>query len=175
MTRTGDVEATGDSPQAQGADYTGAIYGSLLAASVVVGSAVGAPDESDVRPLRLAASLIVTGLVFWVAHAYARLVGDRAQHTVIDAREIRRIIRREWPLLGAALPPAAAALLFGLLGASNRAAAWAALLAAIVGQVGWATTTTIRAGASTPLVVMSAAVNLLLGLVIVLLKSALNH
>jgi hypothetical protein len=41
--------------------------------------------------------------------------------------------------------------------------------------VGWATTTTIRAGASTPLVVVSAAVNLLLGLMIVLLKTALNH
>ncbi|WP_433727675.1 hypothetical protein ACQP2Y_13010 [Actinoplanes sp. CA-051413] len=175
MTRTGDVGAAEGTTQAQQPDYTGAIYGSLLAASVIVGAAVGAHDESDLRPLRLAILLVVTGLVFWLAHGYARLVGQRIRHSALDFRQIRRVVRREWPLLEAALPPAAAALLFGLLGASNAAAAWAALIVAIAGQVGWATITTIRTGAGAPLVVLSAVVNLLLGLVIVLLKTALHH
>jgi hypothetical protein len=175
MTRTGDVDAAGGTTREQRPDYTGAIYGSLLAASVVVGAAVGAHDESDLRPLRLATLLVVTGLVFWLAHTYARLVGQRVRHSVLDPRAIRRVVRRESPLLEAALPPAAAALIFGLLGASNTAAAWAALVVAVAGQVGWATITTIRAGAGTRLVVLSAVVNLLLGLVIVLLKTALHH
>lgn len=175
MTGTGDVEATEEAARAQGTDYTGAIYGSLLAGSVVIGSAVGEHGESAVRPLQLAASLIITGLVFWLAHAYARLVGQRNRQAALTAQGVRRTVLREWPVLGAALPPAAAALILGLVGASNAAAAWAALVAAIAGQVGWATITTIRTGASTPLVLLSAAVNLLLGLAIVLLKTALSH
>ena len=175
MTGTGDVEATEEAARAQGTDYTGAIYGSLLAGSVVIGSAVGEHGESAVRPPQLAASLIITGLVFWLAHAYARLVGQRNRHAALTSQEVRRAVRREWPVLGAALPPAAAALVVGLLGASNAAAAWAALLTAIAGQVGWATIATIRAGASRRLVLLSAVGNLVLGLLIVVLKVALYH
>jgi hypothetical protein len=73
------------------------------------------------------------------------------------------------------MPPAAAALVVGLLGASNIAAAWAALAVALVGQVGWATFATRRAGASRPLVLVTALVNLGLGVLIVILKAALHH
>jgi hypothetical protein len=171
MARTGDVDVS--TSQARAPHYTGAIYGSLLAASVVVGAAAGSHGEFEPRPIKLAGLLIVTGIVFWVAHAYARLVGERIRHAVIDPREIRRVLRDEWPLLESALPPAAAALLVGLLGASNVAAAWTALIVAVTGQVCWATITTIRAGAKTPLVLLTVLVNLVLGLIIVLLKSAL--
>lgn len=154
-------------------NYSGAIYGSLLAASVVVGA--GAGGEFDIGPLRLAALLLVTGLVFWLAHAYAELVGDRIRHATVNAAEIGRVARHEWPLLQAAVLPAVAAVLFGLLGASNAAATWAALIAAIAAQVGWATLASVRSGASGPLVLVTAVVNLALGLIIVLLKSALHH
>jgi hypothetical protein len=123
----------------------------------------------------MAVLLVATGLVFWLAHAYSLLVGDRLHHAGLTRAEIRRVAGHEWPLFQAALPPAAAALLFGLLGTSNAAAAWAALTAAIVGQVGWATFTTIRAGASGPLVLVTALVNLVLGLLIVVLKARLHH
>ena len=176
MTGAGEVDAAVErAPEATRANYVGAIYGSLLAASVVVGAGAGAEGHYDLRPLRLAELLIATGLVFWLAHAYARLVGERIHHTVLNRRAIGRVVRHEWPLLGAALPPAAAALLFGLLGADNAAAGWAALGVAIAGQVGWATLTTVRAGASRPLVLLTALVNLVLGLLIVLLKAGLHH
>jgi hypothetical protein len=154
-------------------NYSGAIYGSLLAASVVVGA--GAGGEFDIGPLRLAALLVVTGLVFWLAHAYAGLVGDRIHHAKLNSVEIGRVARHEWPLLQAAFLPAAAAVLFGLFGASNAAATWAALIAAIGAQVGWATVASVRAGANGPLVFVTVLVNLGLGLIIVLLKSALHH
>jgi hypothetical protein len=176
MTRADGLDtAAGGTPAALRPKYTAAIYGSLLAASVVVGAAVGRHGRYELPPVRLAALIVVTGVVFWLAHAYARLVGDRLQRVAFSAAEIRVVVREEWPLLEAALRPAAAAVVFGLLGASDAAAAWAALTVAIAGQVGWATVATVRAGASRRLVVLSAVVNLVLGLLIVALKVALHH
>ena len=173
MSGTSDVEATVEqSPGALRPDYSGAIYGSLLAASVVVGTAA---SGDYIRPWRLAALLVATGLVFWVAHAYARLVGDRIHHAALNRREIVSVGRREWPLLQTAFPPAAAALLTGLLGGSNGTAAWAALIVAIAAQVGWATLASVRSGANRPLILVTILVNMGLGLIIVFLKSALYH
>jgi hypothetical protein len=177
MTGVGDVDASIEGPPTTRPNYTGAIYGSLLAASVVVGAGAGSAGGAgfELSPVRLAALLFSTGLVFWLAHAYARLVGDQVHHAAHNWRQIRRVARREWPLFQTALPPAAAAVVFGLLGASNGAAAWAALIVAIAEQVGWATFTTLRAGASRPLVLVTALVNLVLGSFIVVLKAALHH
>jgi hypothetical protein len=174
MSGTSDVDATVEEIQrALRPNYSGAIYGSLLAASVVVGAAAG--RHYDLRPWQLATLLVTTGLVFWLAHAYARLVGDRIHHAVLNRQEIAKVGRQEWPLLQAAFPPAAAAVLFGLLGASNDAAAWAALIVATAGQVGWATIASVRSGANGALILVTALVNLGLGLIIVILKSALQH
>jgi hypothetical protein len=156
-------------------NYSGAIYGSLLAGSVVVGAAAGTGGDYHLTPLQLAVLLVATGLVFWLAHAYAALVGDRIHHVPLSRAECRRVARHEWPLLQAALPAAGAAVLVGLLGGSDAAAGWTALTVAIAGQVGWAAVATLRAGASGPLVLVTALVNLLLGLLIVLLKTALHH
>jgi hypothetical protein len=169
MSSRSDVDATVD--EAGRPNYSGAIYGSMLAASVVVGVGAG----GSLQPLRLAFMLVATGLVFWIAHAYARLVGDRIHHAELNWRELGSVSRHEWPLLQAAFPPAAAAALVGLLGGGNSAAAWTALTVAVASQVGWATVATVRAGASGPLVLVTVVVNLLLGLLIVFLKSALYH
>jgi hypothetical protein len=176
MTGPGGVDAVVEGTRtAARPNYSGAIYGSMLAGSVVVGAAAGAGGDYHVEPVRLAVLLVATGLVFWLAHAYAMFVGDRISHTMLDRAEIRRVARHEWPLLQAALPPAAAALLVGLLGGSDAAAGWVALLVAIAAQVSWATVATRRSGASGPLVLLSGVVNLVLGLLIVILKTALYH
>jgi hypothetical protein len=92
-------------------DYTGAVYGWLLAASVVAGTG---PRHGGAPPGELAALLVGTGLVFWMAHSYARLVGARLHWTRLTWHEVRVVARHEWPLAGAAFPAAAVAV-FGLL------------------------------------------------------------
>ena len=89
MTEMQDIDAAGGAQEEVLPNYTGAIYGSLLAASVVVGAA----GDTGTRPLLLAALLLATGVVFWLAHAYSRLVGERIQHLVVNPREIRRVGR----------------------------------------------------------------------------------
>ncbi|MEU7906523.1 hypothetical protein [Actinoplanes sp. NPDC049118] len=160
--------------EANEADFAGAIYGSMLAGSVVVGAASGA-DGHVPPPVELASLLIATGVVFWLAHAYARLVGDRIHRTTVSWAEVVRVARLEWPLLQATFPPAAAAVVVGLLGGGDKAAGWSALLVAIGGQIGWATVAARQAGASRSLMFLTALVNLALGSVIVVLKATLGH
>ena len=51
-------------------DLTSAVYGSVLAASVIVGAGGGQGGVA------LAAILLVTGFIFWVAHVYAETVAS---------------------------------------------------------------------------------------------------
>ncbi|MFH9676379.1 hypothetical protein ACH4L5_29440 [Streptomyces sp. NPDC017405] len=157
----------------EGRDYTGAVYGSLLAASVVVGAGTGSLGS---RPrLELVLLLLGTGLVFWATHVFARLFGSRVRYVSVSAGRIRRACVSEWPIVTAAVPPAVAVAVTPLLGIGPRGALWLALGAALAGQVGWSTVAAVRAGASRRAVVVTGAVNLTLGLLIVLLKAAVTH
>ena len=152
-------------------DATGAVYGSLLAASVVVGQA---PLQESVPPVELAIILLATGAVFWLVHVYSRTLG----HYVIDGRfhrhRLAHAMREESPIILAAIPPAVAALVVGAIGNAS-AAAWWAFFVAIAGQVIWAIVAAREAGQPPIGVFLAAAVNLGLGLVLVALKVAISH
>jgi hypothetical protein len=152
-------------------DATGAVYGSLLAASVVVGQA---PLQESVPPVDLAVILLATGAVFWLVHVYSRTLG----HYVIDGRfhrhRLAHVMREESPIILAAIPPALAALIVGAIGNAS-AAAWWAFFVAIAGQVIWAIVAAREAGQPSIGVFLAAAVNLGLGLVLVALKVAISH
>ena len=152
-------------------DATGAVYGSLLAASVVVGQA---PLQESVPPVELAVILLATGAVFWLVHVYSRTLG----HYVIDGRfhrhRLAHVMREESPIILAAIPPAVAALVVGAIGNAS-AAAWWAFFVAIAGQVIWAIVAAREAGQPPIGVFLAAAVNLGLGLVLVALKVAISH
>lgn len=147
-------------------DYTGGVYGSLLAGSVVV----GAGAASSVSRVELVLLLMSTGLVFWIAHVHAQLFGARLAQQALDGRAVLHVCRDEWPIVKAAVPPAAAVAVSPLLGLDPQGGAWLALAVAVAGQMGWSAAAARRAGGSWPLVVVSAAVNLLLGLLIIVCK-----
>ena len=152
-------------------DATGAVYGSLLAASVVVGQA---PLQESVPPVELAVILLATGAVFWLVHVYSRTLG----HYVIDGRfhrhRLAHVMREESPIILAAIPPAVAALVVGAI-SNASSAAWWAFFVAIAGQVAWAIVAAREAGQPRIGVFLAAAVNLGLGLVLVALKVAISH
>ncbi|MER6448835.1 hypothetical protein DEJ51_13715 [Streptomyces venezuelae] len=151
-------------------DYTGAVYGSLLAASVVV----GAGTLGEYPRLELVALLLGTGVVFWAAHVFARLFGERMVHH-LSWGVVRSTAREERPIIKAAVPPAVAALIAPFFGLGHQGIVWLALIVALVGQVGWATVAAARAGASRRMMMLAGAINLFLGVLIVLLKVALQH
>ncbi|MEK2491676.1 hypothetical protein WN990_19180 [Kitasatospora purpeofusca] len=157
-----------DFPQKR-TDYAGAVYGSMLAASVIAASST----QEDHPRLSLILLLVITGLVFWAAHVYAHVAGQREAGKDVTFRQVRRVGRHEWPIVEAAALPALAVLVSPWLGAGENA--WLALTVAICQQVAWAALGAHRAGARTRQVVAEGAVNLVLGLVIVAAKVAVGH
>ncbi|MEU1038318.1 hypothetical protein ACFYP4_24950 [Streptomyces sp. NPDC005551] len=153
------------------ADYTGGVYGSMLAASVVLGAgSLGTFPRTELVLL-----LLLTGVVFWVAHVHAQLFGARLAQHGSSRRVVLRVCREEWPIVKATVPPAVAVAVSPLLGMDVRGALWLALSVAVAGQVGWSVAAARRAGASPRLIAVTASVNLLLGLLIISFKIFLTH
>lgn len=153
------------------ADYTGGVYGSMLAASVVVGAgSLGSFPRAEVVLL-----LLLTGVVFWIGHVHAQLFGARLAQQALDRRVVWNVCWEEWPIVKAAIPPAAAVLAGPLFGLDVRGSLWLALCVAVAGQVGWSVAAARRAGASPRLMAVTASVNLLLGLLIISFKIFLKH
>ena len=176
MTYPETPEPGGHEPFAPGAakrtDYAGAVYGSLLAASVVATASVA----GELPRLKLALMLIITGLVFWAAHVYAHWVGERQlTGTPWSWGEIHRVARHEWSIVEAAFLPAAAVAVGAVLGLSLSAGAWLALAVAVAQQVAWACLGAVRASAPRRQVVAEGAVNLVLGLILMAAKGAVSH
>ncbi|MET7378710.1 hypothetical protein ABZT08_07745 [Streptomyces sp. NPDC005526] len=168
--RTAEARARAAERRAH-ADYTGGVYGSLLAASVVVGAgALGAYPRVELVVL-----LLLTGVVFWIAHVHAQLFGARLAQESLDRRTVLHVCRDEWPIVKAAVPPAAAVAVSPLLGLDVRGAIWLALAVAVAGQMGWSAAAARRAGASWALVAVTASVNLVIGLLIIAFKLTLTH
>lgn len=153
------------------ADYTGGVYGSMLAASVIIGvGSLGAHPRLEVVLL-----LLLTGLVFWIAHVHAQLFGARLSQRGPNRRIVLDVCRDEWPIVKAAVPPAAAVAVSPLVGLDVTGALWLALAVAVAGQVGWSVAAARQADASWRLVSVTASVNLVLGLLIIALKLYLTH
>ncbi|MFC5910449.1 hypothetical protein [Streptacidiphilus monticola] len=150
-------------------DYAGAVYGSLLAASVIAASGV----HGEHPRLSLIVLLLVTGVVFWAAHVYARVAGEREAGRDVSWRQVRAVGRHEWSIVEAAALPALAVLVSPWLGTGENA--WLALGVAVAQQVAWATLGARRAGASPRQILVEGSVNLVLGLLIVVAKAAVGH
>ena len=112
-----------------GQRLAGFIYGTIITLAVVVAGAKAYPADAG----RIAALVAVTSVVFWLAHVYAHGLGHSVAHDEhLSLAELRRIARRQAPILEASVPPLAA-LLLGAVGVlSTRAAVWTALALGLV-------------------------------------------
>lgn len=78
------------------------IYGQILAASLVV---VLSEDKS-LSSQQLLVWLVVTLLVFWLAHAYSDVIAARVERERRPlATQVRRSLRLEWPVAQAGILP----------------------------------------------------------------------
>jgi hypothetical protein len=164
MTTGGEVEQR---------DYAGAIYGSVLAASVVAGTS---PGDDYASPAELAILLAATGLVFWLAHVYAELFGGvRQGPDRLSWPNIRAVAANEWPIAGSVVPPTLAALAGMAFGLSDVTTSWLCLVVALAGLTGSAVTAAAAAGVGRHLMGLSALISLSFGGVIIVLKVSLAH
>ncbi|WP_432133786.1 MULTISPECIES: hypothetical protein [unclassified Streptomyces] len=153
------------------ADYTGGVYGSMLAASVLI----GAGTLGSFPRLELVALLLLSGVAFWTAHVHAQLFGARLAQHPLDRHTVGHVCRDEWPIVKGTVPPAAAVAVSPLLGLGVQGALWLALSVAVTGQIGWSVAAARRAGAPHRLIALTALVNLVLGLLIISFKLFVKH
>jgi len=90
-----------DRPQAQAIS---AIYGAVLATAVIAALS----EAPAAGPLELVAATANTSLVFWLAHVFARYVGDRAGGwDPAEWHSVPQLLVQEIPMVGAAVLPVA--------------------------------------------------------------------
>jgi len=148
-------------------NFAAAVYGSILAAGVVASLDVGDVTEGD-----MTIALAGTMLVFWLAHVWSEAIGDRMQDPrPYSWRRLRAVASWHWPMVQAALGPLAALLLADLDVWSLGTAVTVALLISIAQLVGWGIAVGRRTFDSWPAALLSGAVDGLLGLAIVVLKT----
>lgn len=150
---------------------TEAIYGLILATSVI---AVSREYDSSNAGL-LGVTVLVTGVVFWLAHVYARvLAGSISHHRMLNRSEVREALRHDWPLVEVTVPLVLILALGVLDVVPDRAAILAATLTALVELAAAGAYAARTSGAALRGTVVSAVVAGTLGSAVVLLK-ALVH
>jgi uncharacterized membrane protein YvlD (DUF360 family) len=155
-----------------GERIAGLVYGTIVVMGVIAASSEGL--ERD--PARIAALVVATSFVFWLAHVYAHAIElSVVTNERLTSRGIKEVAVHEGPILSAAVLPAGALLLgaFDLVG--DRLAVWLALAAgtfALAAQgLAYARIEKLSAFGTATLVIA----NLMLGLAIVGLKVFVSH
>ena len=146
---------------------TEAIYGLILATSVIAVSREYDASNAGI----VGVTVLVTGVVFWLAHVYARLLATSVTQRRKPTRsELREVLRHDWPLVEATIPPVLILALGALDVVPDNAAILVAMLAALV-ELGAAGAYAARmGGAGLGGAVVSAAIAVTLGSAVVLLK-----
>jgi membrane-associated PAP2 superfamily phosphatase len=149
----------------------GTVYGTIVVLSVIT---AGSTVEHDLW--RLAVIAAATVAIYWIAHVYSDGLGESLKvGRRLTAGELGAIARRERSILQAAVLPVSAILLGALGVFANRTALWVAV------AVGVATLTVqgLRYARLERLsrtgTLVTASINLALGLVIVALKALVVH
>lgn len=83
------------------AHYAAAVYGSILVTALIA-----ALDHEHATPSALVGGVAATVGVFWLAHVWSGLIGERvAAARRFDWRRTRHVIAEEWPMIESAVPP----------------------------------------------------------------------
>jgi hypothetical protein len=150
---------------------TEAIYGLILATSVI---AVSREYDSS-NAGRVGVTVLVTGLVFWLAHVYARVLAESIRlHRMLKRSEVGGVFRHDWPLVEATAPLVLILALGVLDVVPDKATILAATLVALVELAAAGAYAARSSGAGLWGTLVSAAIAVTLGSAVVLLK-ALVH
>ncbi len=151
-------------------NFAAAVYGSILAAGVVASLDVGDVDDGT-----MTITLGGTMLVFWLAHVWSEAIADRMQDPrPYSWRRMRAVAAWHWPMIQAAFGPLGALVLSDLGVWTLSTAVTVALGISIAQLVGWGIAVGRRTFDGWPAALLSGAVDGLLGLAIVVLKTLVH-
>jgi hypothetical protein len=150
--------------------YAPAVYGSIVATAIV-----GSTFEHHATPRTMTLTLASTMAVFFLAHLWSEIVGERAAEGAAFRRDrVLELAREEWPMIEAGAIPVAL-VAFAWIGVYSRdLGAELALTAGILQLVGWGIVVGRRTFKRWSLALLSGIVDGLLGLAIVGLEIAIH-
>jgi hypothetical protein len=149
---------------------SGVVYG-----IIVIGALLAAESGRHESYLDTIASAAIATALYWLAHAYADVLGERlARHERLSASALGRALAHDWAIVrGAALPLAVLALAW-VAGATQQTAVTAALWSAIVSLVAFELIAGVRSRASPRELALEGAVGATMGIAILALKIVLH-
>jgi hypothetical protein len=147
------------------------VYGTVVAMATLT-----AAFATESHPAKLAFAVAATAVVLWLAHLHAHLLGESlATGRAISLPDVRRVARGQAGILLSAVPPTVALM----LGATGVLREHTAVILAFTAGVSTLAVAGIRYSRlerlDTAGRLFVVAVNIGLGLLIVLLKAALSH
>jgi hypothetical protein len=146
------------------------IYGTIITAAVI------AAGGGRLSTGSLAVTVLVTLLVYWLAEQYAELLGEHTHSGRLpSATQARASLAAAWPMVSASFIPLACLLLARLCGASTSGAAWVGLLVAVGLLVVHGHAAGRAAGLAGIRLLLVSGTAGLLGVVMVVLKTFLQH
>jgi hypothetical protein len=145
-----------------------AIYGAVLTTAVIAALS----EDPGAGPLELIGATTNTSLVFWLAHVFARYVGDRAGgRDTTEWHNVRELLLQELPMVGAAVLPVAVLGLAQLDLLSRDEAVTVALASGVLELSVWGAIAGRHARPGVPWsVALGATAATILGLLMVFLK-----
>ena len=153
-----------------GENPSGVVYG-----IIVIGALLAAESGRHETYLDTIASAAIAAALYWLAHAYAELLGRRlALHERLTARALGRALADDWAIMrGAALPLAVLAIAWAA-GVAQQTGVTAALWSTIASLVAFELIAGIRSQASPRELALEGAVGAAMGIAILALKIVLH-
>ena len=148
---------------------SGTIYGTIITTATMIAAAEGSHDEREI-----AATVLVTLIVYWIAHAYAVALGSAHGATPFWAVAGHQLAT-ESPMVLACILPLAALLLASALGASFNLSTTIAVWFGVALLFFWGVQASRRLQLTLVPRLVSAAVFGLLGLGIIVLRVLFVH
>jgi hypothetical protein len=146
------------------------IYGTVVTAAII------AAGGNQLSTAALAVTIVVTLVVYWLAEEYAELLGEQTRAGQLPSMiVVRSSLAAAWPMVTASFLPLATLGVARLFGASSANAAWVALGMAVVLLVFHGYGAARAAGLSGIRLVTVAGTAGFLGILMVVLKSLLQH
>jgi hypothetical protein len=149
---------------------SGVVYG-----MIVIGALLAAESGRHETYLDTIASAAIAAALYWLAHAYAGVLGQRlAQHERLTAESLGRALAHDWAIMRGAALPLAVLVIAWAAGAAQQTAVTAALWSTIVSLVAFELIAGVRAHASRRELALEGAVGAAMGVAILALKIVLH-
>jgi hypothetical protein len=147
----------------------GAIYGTILSTALI--AAYSEDQSSD--PLQVAAAVLVTAVVFWLAHAYAGVLA-RVTDSAGGIGLVGSELARQWPIVSGSVPPTLPLLLAPIGVCSDYTAEQIAIAAGIALLGAWGMVIAWRRGRGPLGILIGAAESAVFGIIVVSLKALIH-